>query len=114
MKGGNELAVLTVADQRRYLVAQGKAKADEDLSPADVMARFKSALDAEVAQVQPSTAQKAEMLKAMLVDVPEGKTVDEVYGQVLQKSDEAVKRIVKDDMKLDPQRANDMATKLAP
>ena len=114
LKGGNELAVLTVADQRRYLVAQGKLKADEDLSPADVMARFKSTLDAEVAQVQPSTAQKAEILKAMSVDVPEGKTIDEVYGQVLQKSDAAVKRIVKDDMKLSPQRADDLAAKFAP
>ncbi len=114
LKGGNELGVLTVADQRRYLVAQGQLKEGDKLSPAEVMARFKSTLDAEVAQVQPTAEQKAEILKAMAVDVPKDKTVDDVYGEVLQKSDKAIKHIIKDDMKLDGQRADDMAAKFAP
>ncbi len=65
---GKTVGVLMVAQQRAILAEEG-IDLPGGLRATEVMSRFQEYLDAEAASVQPTTAQKAEILKRLRVKV---------------------------------------------
>lgn len=118
-KDGNPLGVMTVADQTQFLKDQGLLGEGEKLAPAQVMARFQAALDAQVAQIQPDLDQKTAILDALgLLPTKEEErdkvNIDEDYQKMLQKAQDALKRVVVDEMKLPASRAQQLGATLMP
>ena len=118
-KDGNPLGVMTVADQAQFLKDQGLLGEGEQLPPAQVMSRFQAALDAQVAQIQPDLEQKTAILDAfgLLPTNQEERdkvNIDEDYQKMLQKAQDALKRVVVDEMKLPASRAQQLGATLMP
>lgn len=118
-KDGNPLGVMTVADQAQFLKDQGLLGEGEQLPPAQVMSRFQAALDAQVAQIQPDLEQKTAILDAfgLLPTNQEERdkvNIDEDYQKMLQKAQDALKRVVVDEMKLPASRAQQLGATLVP
>lgn len=118
-KDGNPLGVMTVADQAQFLKDQGLLGEGEKLAPAQVMSRFQAALDARVAQIQPDLEQKTAILDAfgLLPTNQEERdkvNIDEDYQKMLQKAQDALKRVVVDEMKLPASRAQQLGATLMP
>lgn len=89
---GKELGVLTVADQRRVLAKEG-IDLPEGLPSAEVTRRFNAYLDAAAANVQPTSVQKAEILKAL--GIPLGnKSADAVYAETVLKGKDQVEKVL--------------------
>ena len=91
----------------------------EQLPPAQVMSRFQAALDAQVAQIQPDLEQKTAILDAfgLLPTNQEERdkvNIDEDYQKMLQKAQDALKRVVVDEMKLPASRAQQLGATLMP
>jgi filamentous hemagglutinin family protein len=108
---GNELAVLTVADKRTLLAAEG-IELPPGMPAATVAARFEEFLDAAVAGYQPDAAQQAAILKEMGVDLG-GKPATQVYQEVLDKGQQAARQQVQG-MGLPATRADSFSGLLRP
>lgn len=89
---GKELGVLTVADQRRVLAKEG-IELPEGLPSAEVTKRFNAYLDAAAASVQPTTEQKAEILKSLGIELGK-KTADEVYAETVLKGKNQAEKVL--------------------
>jgi filamentous hemagglutinin len=111
--GGNELAVLSVADQRRYLEQRSEVSATDSLSPAQIAGRFNAYLDEAVASLQPNNAQKTEMLTTLGYEIQDGASVEKLYDNVLTAGTVAVRKVVAE-MGLSSQRADDLSAALNP
>lgn len=112
---GKELGVLTVADQRKVLAKEG-IELPAALPAAEVTRRFNAYLDASVANLQPTTQQKLEILQSlgMMADqkTADG-TVDKAYADAIAKGrNEAGKEMTR--LGLPPSKANEMKGMLAP
>jgi len=89
---GMVLGVLTVAGQRSVLAKQG-IELPDGLPSAEVTKRFNAYLDAAAATVQPTTGQKAEILKALGID-PGKKSVEDVYAQTVLDGRNAAEKVL--------------------
>jgi filamentous hemagglutinin len=113
---GNNMGVLPIEGQKKALTNVGLLPAGE-LTPAQVKAAFEAYLDASVADVQPTVAQKKTILQGIGLTIADDKTdeyIEVLYNKQLTDGQAALTKVVTQDLKLSPARAQQLSASITP